>query len=66
MAMTCINGAAECDGCMKCQKDPVIIGHCFNCGEELAEGDDHYDIEGVLLHEDCLHDWAKQYLVRGS
>lgn len=31
MAMVCINGAKECDGCMRCQPSPQP---CPNCDSE--------------------------------
>lgn len=34
MAMICVNGARECDGCMACQKDPDPI-YCGICGKEV-------------------------------
>jgi len=45
MAMTCHNGAQECNGCMKCQKahkQPV----CPVCGEEANR---YYLDNGVVI-----------------
>lgn len=44
MAMICVNGCRECDGCMACQHDPEPIC-CEVCGKEVehlyknADGD---------------------------
>ena len=36
-------------------------GRCTHCGEDVYEYDDYYDIEGDLVHSECLVDWAEQY-----
>lgn len=36
-------------------------GKCIHCGEDVYDYDDHYDIDGDLIHEDCLSGWAEQY-----
>ena len=59
MAMTCVHGG-ECTGCMSCQVSEEI-GYCAECGEPIEYGEDHYDIEGEKIHEDCLRDWADKY-----
>ena len=63
MAMICKSGARECDGCMSCQPEPEIIGECAACGDLIYACDDVYDIEGDLVHEECLFDWAEKYRV---
>lgn len=63
MAMICVNGCRECDGCGACQKDPAPLGYCVTCGEAIVFGDDYYEIDGELIHEDCLTDWAAQFRV---
>ena len=65
MAMICKTGTAECDGCGACFVDPKPIGRCAACKCSILASEDHYDIDGDLLHEDCLTDWAKPHLVRG-
>ena len=52
----------ECTGCGACHETRAV-GICEHCGEEIHEGEEYYDIEDVMLHEDCLYDWAKQYKV---
>lgn len=64
MAMHCVSGSRECDGCMKCYEG-AHIGNCENCSDPILAGEDHYNIDGVILHEDCLWDWAEQFMVRG-
>jgi hypothetical protein len=32
---------------------------CDQCGNELAIGDDVYEIDGKFIHGDCLSDWAE-------
>ena len=41
-----------------------VIGKCEHCGDDIYEGEDYYDIEGEIIHEDCLREWAEKYLVR--
>ena len=36
-------------------------GRCIHCDEDIYEGEPHYDIDGDLLHEDCLWGWAQEY-----
>lgn len=60
MAMACIKGGKECTGCMSCHVSEEI-GYCAVCGEPIEYGEDHYDIDGELIHEDCLRDWADKF-----
>lgn len=67
MAMTCTNGTRECDGCMECHPEPVVIGECAACGDDIHADEDRYYLpDGEMIHEDCLHDWAKQFRVSGT
>lgn len=62
MAFHCVLGhKAECDGCGACQEGRVCAV-CDQCGEDVFEGEDVYNMGGVLLHEDCLRDYMRQYL----
>lgn len=63
MAMSCATLGRECDGCLDCEKEAEVVGICEACREEIHAGEDYYDIEGDLLHEDCLLDWAWKYKV---
>ena len=63
MSQVCINGARECDGCMYCHEQKAEkIGVCEHCSDPITEGDSYYDIDGTLIHWDCLREWAAQYL----
>lgn len=66
MAMSCVTLGRECSGCMSCEREAEVVGICEACREEIHAGDDYYDIEGDLLHEDCLLDWAWKYKVVGT
>ena len=37
------------------------IAYCDYCGGEIYEGETVYNIDGQLIHEDCLHDFADDY-----
>lgn len=63
MAFTCIHGGKPCDGCGRCEPQPKLVGYCEHCKEAVYRYEDYYDIDGELVHEDCLTDWAKKYLV---
>ena len=44
------------------KRERCCRGRCTHCGEDVYDYDDYYDIEGdILLHDDCLIDWAAQY-----
>lgn len=61
MAMICGTLGRECNGCMRCEKEAEIVGICESCREEIHAGEDYYDINGDLLHDDCLLNWARKY-----
>lgn len=49
MALMCINGSAQCTGCMMCQEE-----HCANCGKILNDkymlpGDDQLYCRRCIL-----------------
>lgn len=44
--------------------EPSVIGKCEHCGDYIYADEDYYDIEGEIIHEDCLREWAEKYLVR--
>jgi len=60
MSLPCIRGG-ECTGCMNCYPEPEFAGECAECGDLIYKHEDYYDIDGMLLHEECLTDWAAQY-----
>ena len=65
MSASCVRGKIECDGCMSCEVEPCVIGECAACHEDIRADEDYYDIEGEIVHEECLSDWAEKYRVRG-
>lgn len=57
MAFTCVLGRkSECDGCGGCTEQRST-GICACCGQEIYEGEDVYDIDSEIIHEDCLLDY---------
>lgn len=64
MAYACIrNSARECDGCGCCNPEPEIVGECAECKDLIYAYEERYDIEGELIHAECLTDWARKYEV---
>lgn len=39
-----------------------VFGYCDQCGGEIYEGEDIYEIDGDIIHEDCLLDYAREKL----
>lgn len=39
-----------------------VFCYCDYCGGEIYEGEDIYEIDGDIIHEDCLLDYAKDKL----
>ena len=58
MAMICVNGCKECDGCMACQDcgdEPTTSDYCCECGCEIGHNEPRYkDRLNDLLCEECL------------
>ena len=63
MSMACVRGGRECDGCGACQSEPQSLDVCAACGEPVFAWEDRYDIEGEIIHSDCLSEWAEKYKV---
>lgn len=63
--MWCRSGTRECDGCTRCQPEPRAVGRCAECGGDIVEGEEYYDICGETIHEDCLYEWAQKFRVTG-
>ena len=40
---------------------PKRIGVCEQCSDAIYEDDEHYDIDGDMIHWDCLRDWADEH-----
>ena len=51
MAMICVHGTRECDGCMCCQEQKT---YCDYCGELIT--DYCYEINGRNVCQECLDD----------
>ena len=41
--------------------EDVIVGYCNQCGGEIYEGEEVYDIDCCTVHEDCLLDYVRAY-----
>lgn len=41
--------------------DDVVVGYCDVCCGEVYEGETIYCIDGKMIHEDCLEEFAKDY-----
>ena len=55
--MTCVTGAKECDGCMMCQESKMVLKS--DDGEPIYEGDEYFDINGVIITPDELEQYRK-------
>lgn len=38
---------------------PRVVCQCEYCHEEVYEGDDVYNIDGEIIHEDCFVDYCR-------
>ncbi len=52
MAMVCVTGGRECDGCMRCREQKVVEV-CRGCGEDICDGDEYFDVLGKPYCECC-------------
>lgn len=59
MAMTCRNGARECDGCMACQNEAPLL-YDYD-GAPIYEDEDCYLIEGEYVSADNIMDFVDRY-----
>lgn len=41
--------------------EDAVADYCGHCGGEIYQGETVYRIDGNLIHEDCLNDFAKDY-----
>lgn len=37
------------------------VGLCDHCGEAVLNYEDHYGLNGVLVHGECVSDWLEQF-----
>ena len=59
MAMICVNGCRECDGCGACDvKNSSTI--CAWCGEPISQNENHYNFDGDIVHYDCMRDYVQE------
>jgi len=52
MAMVCVTGARECEGCQSCRPEPKAVYSCTCCGDPLFAGDDYYSLM-YRMHNDA-------------
>ena len=45
------------------RQERMCKGKCAHCGEDVYEYEEHYDLDGDLVHSDCLMGWADNYKV---
>lgn len=43
------------------KEEQVPVGQCACCEAEIMSWDEHYDIEGILVHDDCVLYYLKQF-----
>ena len=46
------------------RQERCLVGLCECCGEAVYDYEDYYDIDGILLHSDCMTGYMDQFLVR--
>lgn len=65
MAMTCVNGARECTGCMRCEAERKVVGPCAECIGDVYADETYYKLDdgNTLVHEDCLLDYLTDFKV---
>lgn len=61
----CIDGASDCTGCGNCIQNKTI-GICEHCSDVIYAGEDYYEIDDILLHEDCLREYAQANWKKGA
>lgn len=55
MAMTCVNGTKECNGCMACEEPKdIIFAYCSRCNFPIFEGEDFMEFDEYIFCEECL------------
>ena len=56
----CKKGVGECTACGACEEKPVMLDDYD--GTPIYPGEDYYDIDGTIIAEDNLKDWAWEYI----
>lgn len=41
--------------------EDVLVGYCNHCGDEIYAGEWYCEVDGELLHNDCLPDFEKEH-----
>lgn len=59
MALTCVNGCKECDGCMECQANDSAM-KCDVCGHEIY--DIYYNMNDEVLCEECMKELYMKWI----
>ena len=52
MAMICVNGCKECNGCMACYEENLEF--CCECARDLPSDECYEDEQNLVLCKDCL------------
>lgn len=61
MALPCVSGTRECNGCGACRKDmPKKAYICDHCGAIIYEQEEYYSIDGYHYCEICMTEKFKR------
>jgi hypothetical protein len=41
------------------------LGVCEHCGKDIYSDSDYYELEDVLVHDDCILDYIRQFKREG-
>lgn len=69
MAMVCVTGCRECDGCCDCQepRQEDILGRCSVCGDPVLAYEDRYEFpDGEIVHDDCALEYIRKNFFRAG
>lgn len=58
MALRCVSGGKECDGCGECFDDTL---YCDYCGKDFLKGDKYYDINGDIYCKECFEKMKSEW-----
>jgi len=59
----------HCSPCLsRCPnaEEPASIGTCKHCGEDIVIGDEYYEYDGEMYHDECFSDIAVYLLVEAG
>lgn len=61
MGYSCkMSGVGECDGCGECAEYPALYDDVSHM--EIYSGEKYYDMEGTIVAEDNLKEWARRFV----